>query len=108
MDRRAARIVISLDLIEDDADLHVTIFHLIEGLKKRGLLKRAMAQEELFDSDKIDGGALSAAETAIGKKPRKRKGASGDDISEAMGGNVTSIGDAARKVTETAGGFGAA
>jgi hypothetical protein len=32
MDRRAAQIVLKLDAIEDDIDLHTTIFHVIDGL----------------------------------------------------------------------------
>jgi hypothetical protein len=60
----------------------------------------------MFGEHKIDTAAVDSAKPPKGRK--KLKGASGEDISEAMGGNVTSIGDAARKVTETAGGFGAA
>src|ERR1700722_5820620 len=44
-DRKAAAIVLKLDAIEDDSDLHVTVFHVIDGLKKLGILKRASAQE---------------------------------------------------------------
>ena len=84
-------------------------------MKKLGILTRAMAQEEMFDDNQIDGGALDAAQKAMGKlkkpvaaKPgkgsRKHKGATGDDLSAAMGGNVTQIGAAARKVAEAAGG----
>lgn len=109
MDRRAAKLVLSLDAIEDDGDLHVTVFHLIDGLKKLGVLKRAMAQEEMFDEHKIDTAALAAAGTkgakgGAAKGGKKGQGATGDDVSNAMGGNVTKIGDAARKVAEQAGG----
>lgn len=95
MDRRAARILCSLDQIEDDADLHVTLHHLIDGLKKTGLMKRALAQEEMFDEHKID---ETAAKGGKGRN-KKHPGVSGDDLPA----NVTQIGDAARKVTEQAG-----
>lgn len=106
LDRRAARIVLALDAIEDEADLHVTVFHLIDGLKKLNILKRAMAQEEMFDDNKIDTAALATAGVKAAKGAKrgpKVKGATGADISAAMGGNVTQIGDAARKVAEAAG-----
>jgi hypothetical protein len=102
-DRRALRIVLALDAIEDPADLHVTIFHLIDGLKKLGILKRAMAQEELFDANKIDTGAVE--DTAKpGRKKREKQGIGGDELPA----GVSRIGDAARKVAEAAGGPGAA
>lgn len=102
-DRRAVRIVLALDAIEDPSDLHVTVFHLIDGLKKLGILKRAMAQEELFEDHKIDDKALTKA-AATGAKDakasgRRKKGVGGDELPP----GVTRIGDAARKVTETAG-----
>jgi hypothetical protein len=100
MDRRAARIVLTLDAIEEDIDLHVTVFHIIDGMKKLGVLKRAQAQEEMFDSDKIDTAATDGVKAPRGKKG---KGATGDDLSAASGGKVTQIGTAARKVAESAG-----
>lgn len=105
MDRRAARLVLAIDAIEDDADLHVTVFHLIDGLKKLGILKRAMAQEEMFDDRKIDTASLASAGT---KAARKGKGAKADARAAggeggAGGGTVHHIGDAARRVTEAAG-----
>ncbi len=104
MDRRAARIVLALDAIEDEEDLHVTVFHIIDGMKKLGILKRAMAQEEMFDDNKIDTAALASAAVKRAKGGRKPKGATGDDLSAAMAdGKVTQIGDAARRVAEAAG-----
>lgn len=101
MDRRAARIVLALDAIQDDSDLHVTVFHLIDGLKKLGVLRRAMAQEEMFDDHKIDDAALKAAAAGGAKnaKGKKHPGVTGDQLP----GNVTQIGEAARKVAEAAG-----
>jgi hypothetical protein len=96
MDRRAARIVAALDAIEDDSDLHVTVHHLIDGLKKTGVMKRALAQEEMFDDHKIDE-EVSAKPRGGGRK--KKPGVSGDDLPE----NVTRIGDSARAVAESAG-----
>lgn len=107
MDRRAARIVLGLEAIEDDADLHVTVYHLIDGLKKLGVLERAMAQEELFEDHKIDDAALTRASTA-GAKAKKPRGRPKKDASADLPEGVTRIGDAARKVTEAAGGPGAA
>ncbi len=103
MDRRAAHIVMKLDAIEDDSDLHVTVFHLIDGLKKLGILKRAMAQEEMFDDNKIDTAALATAGAKAAKGERRKKGVAGDELPD----GVTRIGDAARKVAEAAGGPGA-
>lgn len=97
VDRRAARMLCSLDQIEDDADLHVTLHHLIDGLKKTGLMKRALAQEEMFDDNKIDETVTAAA--GKGKNRKKHPGVNGDELPA----NVTQIGDAARKVTEAAG-----
>src|SRR6202453_5149383 len=48
VDRKALAIVLKLEAMEDD-DLHVTMFHLIDGIKKLGLIKRAMATEDMFD-----------------------------------------------------------
>lgn len=98
MDRRAARIVLALDAIEDDIDLHTSIFHVIDGLKKLGILKRAQAQEEMFDANKIDTAAVESIDPPK-KRGRPRKGIGGDELPD----NVTSIGDAARKVSEAAG-----
>ena len=42
VDRKALAIVLKLDGMEDD-DLHVTMYHIIDGCKKLGILKRAMA-----------------------------------------------------------------
>ncbi len=105
MDRRAARIVLQLDAIEDEEDLHVTVFHLIDGMKKLNILKRAMATEDFFDDRKIDTAALATAGT---KASRKKKGATGADIETAeaaagRGATVHPIGDAARRVAEAAG-----
>jgi hypothetical protein len=97
-DRRALRIVLALDAIEDDADLHVTLFHIIDGVKKLGILKRAQAQEEMFDENKIDTAAVEGVQVPK-KRGRPRKGIGGDELPD----NVTQIGDAARKVAETAG-----
>lgn len=101
MDRRAARIVLALDAIEDDEDLHVAVFHLIDGMKKLGILERAMAAPDMFDNP--DGAALEqvAAAGAKGAKSRRKKNgaaAGADDDT-----NVHHIGDAARKVVEKAG-----
>ena len=98
MDRRAARILCALDQIEDDTDLHVTVHHLIDGLKKTGIMKRALAQEEMFGEHKIDD-EVSAKGGKGGKGRKKHPGVSGDELPA----NVTSIGDAARKVADQAG-----
>ena len=113
VDRKALAIVLKLEAM-DDEDLHVTLHHIIDGLKKLGILMRAMAQEEMFDEHKIDPGDLGGdkpprgGKKATAAKPakgsRKHKGATGDDLSAAMGGNVTQIGTAARRVAEAAGG----
>lgn len=99
MDRRAARMLCALAAIEDDADLHVTVHHLIDGMKKTGVMKRALAQEELFSEHKIDEEATTQGAKG-GRGRKKHAGVSGDELPP----NVTSIGDAARKVTEQAGG----
>lgn len=103
MDRRAAKMVLALDAIEDESDLHVTVFHLVDGLKKMGILKRAMAHEDLFDDQKIDDKALTKAAASGAKDAkaagRRKKGVGGDELPP----GVTRIGDAARKVTEAAG-----
>lgn len=102
-DRRALRIVLALDAIEDDIDLHTTVFHVIDGLKKLGILKRAQAQEEMFVEHKIDTAAVESAGKP-GRKKRDKAGIGGDELPE----GITRIGDAARKVSEAAGGPGAA
>lgn len=105
MDRRAARIVLQIDAIEDDADLHVTVFHVIDGLKKLGTLKRAMAQEEMFDDRKIDTAAVAGASVRAAKGAGKKNGKDADAAKPtASGATVHPIGDAARKVAEQAGG----
>lgn len=100
MDRRAARMVLALNAIEEDEDLHVTLFHLFDGIKKLGLLKRAMAPEDLFDDRKIDAGvADQVSKPKGGRGGKKNAGVTGEDLPE----NVTRIGDAARTVAESAG-----
>lgn len=104
VDRKALGIVLKLDEMEDD-DLHVTVHHMIDGMKKLGILKRAMAQEEMFDEHKIDGDALDEVQAA-GRNPRK--GSAGKKPPKGGGGaprasNVVPIGDAARQVAEAAG-----
>jgi len=89
MDRRAARLVLALDAIEDDEDLHVTVHHLIDGMKKLGILKRADAQEEMFEEHRINHSKDAKTTTEPADK--------GGD------GKVTPIGSAARKVAEQAG-----
>lgn len=103
MDRKAAAIVLKLHAIENDDDLHVTVHHVIDGLKKLGILKRAMAQEEMFDEHKID---ADAVEGTPGPKRRGRPpGGSkkGADVEVDMT-NVTHIGDAAARVVAEAAG----
>ena len=105
MDRKAAAIVLKLNAIEDPDDLHVVVFHVIDGLKKLGILKRAMAQEEMFDEHRIDEGAI---EGTPGPKRRGRppgggkKGAAADAEPDMT--NVTHIGDAAARVVAEAAG----
>lgn len=106
VDRRAASIVMKLDAIENDDDLHVTVFHLIDGLKKRGILKRAMAQEEMFDEHKIDDSVVDgAAPKRRGRPPGGgKKGAAADAEPEDDMTNVTRLGDAAARVVAEAAG----
>lgn len=99
MDRRAARIVLALYMIEEDEDLHVTMFHLMDGIKKLGLLKRAMAPEDMFDDRRVDASVADAVK-APKARGKKNPGVSGDELPD----NVTRIGDAARAVAEQAGG----
>jgi hypothetical protein len=94
VDRKALGIALKLWAMEDD-DLHVTLFHLMDYIKKLGITKRAMAQEEMFEEHKTDLAAVGSA----GKKPRGGKKAD----AKADAGNVTQIGAAARKVAESAG-----
>lgn len=105
MDRKAASIVAALDAIEEPEDLHVTIHHLIDGLKKTGLLERAMAVPDLFDNP--DAGALESVAAAGAKAARSKKppnGAAGKSGSKKRDGDkVVQIGAAARAVTERAG-----
>lgn len=116
IDRKALSIILNLDKLDDET-LHVTVFHMIDGMKKLGILERAMAQEEMFETDKIDAKALddvkAPKKTANGKKNtsnvvdmkggkgkgRKRHpGVSGDELD-----GVRTIGEAARDVLESAG-----
>lgn len=107
LDRRAAAIVLKLNAIENDDDLHVIVHHVIDGLKKLGILKRAMAQEEMFDEHKID---ADAVEGTPGQKRRGRppgggkKGAAADAEPEDDMTNVTRLGDAAARVVAEAAG----
>lgn len=101
VDRKALSIVLKLEAMDDD-DLHVVVFHMIDGMKKLGILKRAMAQEEMFDEDQIDGGALDAAEKAM-KKAKNGKGRPKGSKNAAKAGGLEPIGTAARSVAETAG-----
>ena len=109
MDRKAAAIVLKLKAIEDNDDLHVTVHHMIDGLKKLGILDRAMAQEEMFDEHQIDGGALDDAQAALEAKPTttKRRGRppGGSKKPQPVDydtTNVTHIGDAAARVVAEA------
>ena len=81
MDRAAASIVLKLDAIEDDGDLHTTMHHLLDGCAKLGILKRAMISDalELFDDHKI-GASVRKAKSAV-----KDKAADKDDA-KAEGG----------------------
>jgi hypothetical protein len=112
IDRKALGIVLKLDSLDDET-LHVTMFHIIDGCKKLGILKRAMAQEEMFDENRIDAEALETVQkpkkaTAAGKKNgnggttkgrKKHPGVTGAELDD----NIRSIGEAARSVAETAG-----
>ncbi len=101
VDRKALGIVLKLDEMEDD-DLHVTVHHMIDGMKKLGILKRAMAQEEMFDEHKVDGDALEEV-AAARKGGRGKKGPKGGGGRAPRASNVVQIGDAARQVAEAAG-----
>lgn len=97
MDRRAARLVAALDAIEDPEDLHVTFFHLMDGIEKLKLHERAMAAPDFFSA----GRAASPQSAAAGAKAAKQRGKKGEGADLT---NVTPIGEAARKVAEAAGG----
>ena len=107
VDRKALAIALKLDSLDDET-LHVTVFHMIEYMKGLGIMERAMAQEEMFDADKIDAKALADVKppkAAAGKKngngkgSKRHPGISGDELPDGM----TSIGEAARDVAETTG-----
>lgn len=101
MDRRAARLVLALDAIEDDEDLHVCVHHLVDGMKKLGILERAMAAPDLFDEQNSEAIEKSAAAGAKAARGNKKNG--GKKGGEADMTNVTPIGEVARKVAEGAG-----
>jgi hypothetical protein len=102
VDRKALAIVLKLDAM-DDEDLHVTMFHLIDGLKKLGILTRAMAQEEMFDEHRTDDGALDDGPSAPKGKKSEAKAKAKPNGRGKKGDNVVHIGDAARSVAEQAG-----
>lgn len=81
----------------DDEKLHVEVFHFIDYMKKLGVLKRAMAQEEMFD--KADVGALDEAAAKPKGRNKKNPGVTGDELPA----NVSRLGDHARSVAEGAG-----
>lgn len=85
LNRKAFSIACQLDAMDDEA-LHVTYHCLIKYCEDLGVVKRATAQEELFD-----GGGGDEPEGKIKDKEPK------DD------GKVTPIGRAARAVAESAG-----
>lgn len=90
MDRKAAGIVLALAEIEDDSDLHVTVHHVLDGMAKLGVLRRAMVSDalELFDEHKVGPAVRRAREAAGAKKPdRKANGAAAPaDGAAAMNG----------------------
>lgn len=98
MDRRAARILCTLDAIEDPEDLHVTFHHLMDGIKKLKLDERAMAAPNFFDAPTPETAANGVQAAKGSKKKRGPKGEAEPDMT-----NVANFGDAARKVTEQAG-----
>lgn len=113
VDRKALSIVLKLNELEDE-DLHVVMFHMIDGIKKLGLMQRAMAQEEMFDDHKLDPDGLDGVtrpkKAAAGGKDKKKpkaggKGPKADGASSGRRahGNVVQIGEAARSVAEAAG-----
>jgi hypothetical protein len=104
VDRKALAIVLKLEAMDDD-DLHVCVFHMIDGMKKLGILTRAMAQEEMFDDHKVDASALDGVKPPKAKAARGRPKANGKaPRAGKKGDNVVHIGDAARSVAEQAGG----
>lgn len=114
VDRKALAIALKLESLDDET-LHVTVFHMIEYCKALGILKRAMAQEEMFAENKTDAAALDGVKAprkvagkkngggnggkGNGRRGRKPRGVSGDDLPDGM----DTIGEAARSVAETAG-----
>lgn len=94
LDRKAFSIAAGLRDMDDER-LHITYFHLIKYLDDLGVVKRATAQGEMFESRGIE----DEGEEAEGKA-----GDQGEDAEDDEDGNVVSLGTAARKVTETAGG----
>lgn len=98
LDRKALAIALKLDGMDDD-DLHVTLMHVIHYCKALGVLKRGMAQEEMFSPDETGPDAVG------GKKPRKAKKSEPKSSGgrAPRGANVISMGDAARQVAEAAG-----
>lgn len=101
MDRKAAGIIATLDAIEDPEDLHVTVHHLIDGLKKTGLLERAMAVPDLFDNPDAD--AVEKVAAAGAKAARAKQNGDGKKKPDGKGADVVKIGTAARAVVEKAG-----
>ena len=108
VDRKALAIVLKLDGMEDD-DLHVTMYHIIDGCKKLGILKRAMAQEEMFSPGEISPGDVAKSVKAAKGATKPNGKAKPDKDPKPAGGrtkrgsNVVQIGDAARQVAEAAG-----
>jgi len=102
VDRKALAIVLKLEAMNDE-DLHVTMFHMIDGLKKLGILTRAMAQEEMFDEHRSDASALDDVKPPKTAKGAKSPKANGKARAGKKGDNVVQIGDAARSVAEQAG-----
>jgi hypothetical protein len=89
----------------DDEKLHVEVFHFIDYMKKLGVMKRAMAQEEMFSEHKADLGALDEAAGGKGRGGRRKKGEPEAGAGgEPLPGNVSRLGDHARTVAEQAGG----
>jgi hypothetical protein len=100
MDRRAARLLCALFFIEEDEDLHVTFHHLMDGIEKLGIAKRAMVAPDFFTAPTAKSAAAGAKAAKEGKG--KNGGGKGKGADADMS-NVTQIGDAARKVSEQAG-----
>lgn len=109
VDRKALAIVLKLEGM-DDEDLHVTVFHIIDGMKKLGILKRAMAQEEMFDEHKVDIDAVAGVKAAKAAKaaPKNGNGKNGKAAKppktpKKASPGLVPIGEAAREVAEAAG-----